>query len=64
MSGRKKEYNEMTEMWWDENGMDKIRHSTRLSRIEWSKKKTSYRYTLNPIYLEKDLTMGSSLDIL
>ena len=37
------------EKWSDENS----RESSRTSRLVWKKKKTSYRYTLNPIFSKK-----------
>ncbi len=33
--------------------------TSRHDRIVWKIKKTSYRYTLNPIYLKKNLTVTS-----
>ena len=40
--------------------------TSRYLRLRWMKKKTSYRYTLNPIYLslKKDLTLMSEYGII
>jgi len=39
------------------NYLEESHEDSRFSRLVWKKKRTSYRYTRDPIYLKKNLTM-------